>query len=72
MTEETKQPRVPAATAVPAPALSEPRPLGERRHWPRSFADRLTSPLPGVSAFARCRRSTPTRSPSPGPDTPAG
>ncbi|WP_307865398.1 MBL fold metallo-hydrolase [Streptomyces montanisoli] len=31
-----------------------PRPIGEhRRHWPRSFADRLTAPLPGVVQYAR-------------------
>ncbi|MEU8568518.1 MBL fold metallo-hydrolase [Streptomyces pathocidini] len=35
---------------------SEPLPLGERRRWPRSFADRLTSPLPGVRALARIAR----------------
>ncbi|MDX3112645.1 MBL fold metallo-hydrolase [Streptomyces scabiei] len=39
-----------------APPLSEPRPLGERRVWPRSFHDRLTSPLPGLKALARFAR----------------
>ncbi|MDX3619361.1 MBL fold metallo-hydrolase [Streptomyces europaeiscabiei] len=38
------------------PPLTEPRPLGERRCWPRSFADRLTTPLPGLKAFARFAR----------------
>jgi L-ascorbate metabolism protein UlaG (beta-lactamase superfamily) len=27
--------------------VARPRPLGEARAWPRSFADRLTDPLPG-------------------------
>ncbi|MBZ4324570.1 MBL fold metallo-hydrolase, partial [Streptomyces huiliensis] len=44
MTEQTERP------------LSEPRPTGEVRTWPRSFADRLTSPLPGVRALARLAR----------------
>ncbi|MET8175392.1 MBL fold metallo-hydrolase [Streptomyces clavifer] len=35
------------------PPLSPPRPLGEVRSWPRTFTDRLTSPLPGVSDFVR-------------------
>lgn len=42
-------------TVVPPP-LAEPRPLGERRLWPRSFVDRLTAPLPGLRAFARFAR----------------
>ncbi|WP_078988249.1 MBL fold metallo-hydrolase [Streptomyces sp. WM6372] len=42
-----------------------PRPLGEVRSWPRSFADRLTTPLPGVRAFARLAREGAFR---PGPD----
>nr|WP_261993998.1 MBL fold metallo-hydrolase [Streptomyces sp. t39] len=33
-----------------------PRPLGEVRTWPRSFARRLTAPLPGVRAMARLAR----------------
>ncbi|MCP3819102.1 MBL fold metallo-hydrolase [Streptomyces sp. A3M-1-3] len=42
-------------TATPVtPARA--RPLGEVRWWPRSFADRLTAPLPGVRAFARLAR----------------
>ncbi|WP_326653688.1 MBL fold metallo-hydrolase [Streptomyces sp. NBC_01750] len=41
------------------------RPLGEIRHWPRSFADRLTAPLPGVRAMARLAREGAVR---PGPD----
>ncbi|MFI9544333.1 MBL fold metallo-hydrolase [Streptomyces sp. NPDC052016] len=44
----------PLASAVPPPA--EPRPLGERRVWPRTFHDRLTAPLPGLKAIARFAR----------------
>ncbi|WP_326700909.1 MBL fold metallo-hydrolase [Streptomyces sp. NBC_01754] len=33
-----------------------PRPLGEVRTWPRSFADRLTSPLPGGRGMTRLAR----------------
>ncbi|GAA2491590.1 MBL fold metallo-hydrolase [Streptomyces thermolineatus] len=36
----------PAPVGAPAPAGGL-RPLGEVRTWPRSFADRLTDPLPG-------------------------
>lgn len=43
-------------TPEPAPGPAAPRPLGEHRHWPRSFADRLTTPLPGLRAFARLAR----------------
>ncbi|MFE3494647.1 MBL fold metallo-hydrolase [Streptomyces sp. NPDC059175] len=45
----------PAATrdTVPATGL---RPLGLTRRWPRSFADRLSAPLPGVLAMARLAR----------------
>ncbi|MFJ8941884.1 MBL fold metallo-hydrolase [Streptomyces sp. NPDC102395] len=50
----------PTAAPVPpapsAPPLAEPRPLGERRVWPRSFHDRLTAPLPGLKAMARFAR----------------
>lgn len=38
------------------PALPAPRAFGTVRLWPRSFADRLTSPLPGLRAFARFAR----------------
>ncbi|MFD9718834.1 MBL fold metallo-hydrolase [Streptomyces sp. NPDC059076] len=40
----------------PRTSGSTPRPLGEVRHWPRSFTDRLTAPLPGVRALARLAR----------------
>ncbi|MFD6185312.1 MBL fold metallo-hydrolase [Streptomyces goshikiensis] len=43
----------PAAGTVPR---AQVRPVGEVRAWPRSFADRLTTPLPGVRAFARLAR----------------
>ncbi|MBW5486123.1 MBL fold metallo-hydrolase [Streptomyces bambusae] len=53
------------ATRTPAPApahrawpvpLVAPRPLAEARLWPRSFADRLTTPLPGLRQYARLAR----------------
>jgi L-ascorbate metabolism protein UlaG (beta-lactamase superfamily) len=54
MTEQTEQTGGAATPApAPVPASAEPRPLGERRCWPRGFTDRLTSPLPGVRTFAR-------------------
>ncbi|MBL1100891.1 MBL fold metallo-hydrolase [Streptomyces coffeae] len=40
-------------TANAHPPLSTPRRTGEIRSWPTSFADRLTSPLPGVTDFVR-------------------
>ncbi|WP_200303087.1 MBL fold metallo-hydrolase [Streptomyces adelaidensis] len=61
-TEDTDDPTsVPSSSlarplAPPPPPLAEPRPLGERRRWPHSFADRLTTPLPGLKAFARFAR----------------
>lgn len=36
--------------------LAPPRPLGERRTWPRTFADRLTAPLPGMREVMRVVR----------------
>ncbi|MCX4696028.1 MBL fold metallo-hydrolase [Streptomyces sp. NBC_01408] len=36
--------------------VAGPRALGEVRRWPRSFADRLTTPLPGLRGFARLAR----------------
>lgn len=47
---------VPGTAPDTIPALTAPRPLGELRSWPRSFADRLTTPLPGVRAFAQLAR----------------
>lgn len=53
----------PAAPAAPPPVAPAPpppsalQPLGRLRlDWPRSFADRLTAPLPGVRALARFAR----------------
>ncbi|WP_405589522.1 MBL fold metallo-hydrolase [Streptomyces sp. NBC_01190] len=37
-------------------ALAPTRPLGEHRVWPRSFADRLTEPLPTVRELVRVVR----------------
>ncbi|MFJ7899488.1 MBL fold metallo-hydrolase [Streptomyces sp. NPDC096198] len=51
--------------AAPLRPLAEPRPLGERRIWPRSFADRLTAPLPGLRGLARFAREGAVR---PGPE----
>ncbi|WP_344595925.1 MBL fold metallo-hydrolase [Streptomyces violaceusniger] len=50
----------------PEPVVPEPgapRPPGEVRSWPPSFADRLTSPLPGVRALARLAREGRLRPP---------
>lgn len=44
--------------------LAAPRPLGERRSWPRSFADRLTDPLPGVLDVLRAVRERSVRPPA--------
>ncbi|MGW7692875.1 MBL fold metallo-hydrolase [Streptomyces asiaticus] len=46
-----------------APEPGAPRPPGEIRSWPPSFADRLTSPLPGVRALARLAREGRLRPP---------
>ncbi|MBU7600592.1 MBL fold metallo-hydrolase [Streptomyces sp. P38-E01] len=40
-----------------APELSAARRRGERRDWPRSFSDRLTSPLPGFRTLLRAART---------------
>ncbi|WP_189858224.1 MBL fold metallo-hydrolase [Streptomyces poonensis] len=47
---------LPGPSAGPPAPPAAPRSLGERRLWPRSFADRLTTPLPGIRAFARFAR----------------
>ncbi|MEU6357374.1 MBL fold metallo-hydrolase [Streptomyces sp. NPDC047072] len=64
-TQEADDPATRAAFVPPFPALVEPRPLGERRTWPRSFHDRLTAPLPGLKAMARFAREGAVR---PGPE----
>ena len=63
-TRVADQPSAPSF-APPSPPLAEPRPLGERRVWPRSFHDRLTAPLPGLKAMARFAREGAVR---PGPE----
>ncbi|OON81949.1 hypothetical protein B1H18_06445 [Streptomyces tsukubensis] len=46
-----------AGDATTAPGLAPPLPLaGAPRAWPRSFAGRLTAPLPGLRALARLAR----------------
>ncbi|MGK5500704.1 MBL fold metallo-hydrolase [Streptomyces sp. URMC 125] len=50
-----------AGAAAPAAPRSVLRPVGERRTWPRSFADRLTEPLPGIRSLARIAREGSTR-----------
>lgn len=50
MTEQTERPFAGSGRTPADPAVAAPRPLGEVRTWPRSFADRLTAPLPGVRA----------------------
>ncbi|MEU9232286.1 MBL fold metallo-hydrolase [Streptomyces subrutilus] len=54
-----------AGALAPPAGVSAPRAIGEHRRWPRSFADRLTTPLPGVRGFARLAREGGFR---PGPD----
>ncbi|MDG9721023.1 MBL fold metallo-hydrolase [Streptomyces sp. DH24] len=53
---DTGAPAAPSLFTPPASPLAEPRPLGERRVWPRTFHDRLTAPLPGLKAVARFAR----------------
>ncbi|MFF9029085.1 MBL fold metallo-hydrolase [Streptomyces iakyrus] len=55
-TREPDEPALPSPLAPPHPPLAEPRPLAERRVWPRTFHDRLTAPLPGLKAMARFAR----------------
>ncbi|MEV6700837.1 MBL fold metallo-hydrolase [Streptomyces sp. NPDC051453] len=58
--ESTAQRADAPASFVP---LAEPKPLGGARTWPKSFADRLTAPLPGLRAFARFAREGALRPP---------
>ncbi|WP_418959997.1 MBL fold metallo-hydrolase [Streptomyces tritici] len=61
--EGTPPPAAPLSAAA-APVVLQP--LGRTRaDWPRSFADRLTAPLPGVRALARFAREGAVR---PGPE----
>ncbi|MEU5980476.1 MBL fold metallo-hydrolase [Streptomyces sp. NPDC047315] len=53
---QTAGPRAAGAVRTGSPdssPASRTRPLGELRRWPRSFADRLTAPMPGVRAVLR-------------------
>ncbi|MDH2391995.1 MBL fold metallo-hydrolase [Streptomyces sp. HNM0663] len=50
------RPERPGGPGDAPPPRSRTRPLYELRRWPRSFADRLTAPLPGVRALARLAR----------------
>ncbi|PWI41529.1 MBL fold metallo-hydrolase [Streptomyces sp. ICBB 8177] len=56
-TDRTDHPdRVPGAAerlVAGARPAEVTRPLGETRTWPRSFADRMTAPLPGFAAMVR-------------------
>ncbi|MEU0136955.1 MBL fold metallo-hydrolase [Streptomyces sp. NPDC006296] len=56
MTEQTERPLTGAGPAPVRPPVAAPRRLGELRTWPRSFADRLTAPLPGVRGMTRLAR----------------
>lgn len=56
MTEQTERPFAGSGRTPADPAVAAPRPLGELRTWPRSFADRLTAPLPGVRGMTRLAR----------------
>ncbi|MFF1832743.1 MBL fold metallo-hydrolase [Streptomyces sp. NPDC058231] len=56
MTEQTERPRAGAASPAALGEIVSPRPLGEVREWPDSFADRLTAPLPGVRGMSRLTR----------------
>lgn len=53
MTEQGEQTGLPDRTGRTG---APPRAAGEHRLWPRSFADRLTAPLPGVLGMARLAR----------------
>ncbi|WP_269858871.1 MBL fold metallo-hydrolase [Streptomyces sp. RPT161] len=48
-------PEAPRPTGAPG-TDSRPRPIGERRVWPRSFAARMTEPLPGFLEMFRASR----------------
>ncbi|WP_306336449.1 MBL fold metallo-hydrolase [Streptomyces sp. KL118A] len=54
--------RAPGRAPDQAPdALAPPRPPGGTRLWPKSFADRLTAPLPGLRGIARLARESALR-----------
>jgi L-ascorbate metabolism protein UlaG (beta-lactamase superfamily) len=59
---ESRPREVPGSPSVPQPVL---HPVGAKRFWPRSFAHRLTAPLPDVRALLRVAREGSLR-PAPG------
>ncbi|MBM9507078.1 MBL fold metallo-hydrolase [Actinacidiphila acididurans] len=65
MTDQKDRAATPTAPeTAPARPFVAVRPLGERRTWPKSFADRLTDPLPGARALARVIREVAVRPPA--------
>jgi L-ascorbate metabolism protein UlaG (beta-lactamase superfamily) len=65
---EPLDPLEPLEPLDPLAPVTEPadlRPPGAPRLWPRSFASRLTAPLPGLKGFARFAREGAVR---PGPE----
>ncbi|MFF5899027.1 MBL fold metallo-hydrolase [Streptomyces argenteolus] len=56
MTEQTERPYAGTGHAPTGRPAAVPRRLGELRIWPRSFADRLSAPLPGVRGMTRLAR----------------
>lgn len=68
MTEQTEQPDFQNPLEPDEGAQqSAVRPLAERRDWPRTFAGRLTSPLPGVRTLMRAARTHAFRPTQAGP-----
>ncbi|SFC42254.1 MBL fold metallo-hydrolase [Streptomyces aidingensis] len=65
MTDQRRYTTGGPAAGGPGPR-AVPRPLGVPRVWPRSFADRLTAPLPGLAAMVRAARQGTLR---PAPET---
>lgn len=63
MTEQTEQPGHPRSPRKPDRPADAVRPIGERRQWPSNFADRLTSPLPGLRTVLRAVGSRALRPP---------
>jgi L-ascorbate metabolism protein UlaG (beta-lactamase superfamily) len=59
-------PGAPASPGVPAPpdTPAPPRPAAEPRRWPKSFADRLADPLPGMGDLLRVIRECAVRPPA--------
>ncbi|MGW9136277.1 MBL fold metallo-hydrolase [Streptomyces sp. NPDC055681] len=86
MTEQTERSLDGRARPAPLGRIVSPRPLGEVRVWPDTFADRLTAPLPSVRSMTRLAHERTVRpdaeglrgvhrlpyAPEPLPDTDAG